>query len=337
MDKIDFLVKKALSRRSFMAGAGSVAAASVVAGCSDDGTVTLPVTSTSYTDNDILNFALNLEYLEAEFYLHAATGSGLPAALIGSSPGTVTVPAVTKVPVTAGSYQQNIINELAYTEQEHVQTLRTALGSAAVSRPAIDLTNGFASGATAANAQTSTLPAIPGSFSPFADFDSFVVGGFLFEDVGVTAYNGAAPLISTAGITAGLLAAAAGIMAVEAYHGGMLRSYLIGQSIVKGSTSYPYAQYANRLELVRSALGGGRETALAGYSTAASTTTTVTTSTVVPADTNALAYARTTDQVLHIVYGTFSPTAGSTAVAAGVSQGGFFPSGVNGNIKVTQA
>ena len=336
MDKIDFLVKKALSRRGFMAGAGSLAAASVVAGCSDNGTVALPVTSVSYTDNDILNFALNLEYLEAEFYLRAATGSGLPTTLIGSSPGTVTVPTTTKVP-NLSTAQQNIVNELAYTEQEHVQTLRNALGSAAVARPAIDLTNGFASGVTAATAQSSSLPQIPTTFSPFASFDAFVVGGFLFEDVGVTAYNGAAPLISTAGITAGLLATAACIMAVEAYHGGLLRSYLIGNSITQGTSTYPYALYANRLELIRSALGGGAETALAGFNSAISTTTTVTTSTVVPADTNALAYHRTTDQVLHIVYGTFSTTSGSVTPSAGVSAGGFFPSGVNGNIKTTQA
>lgn len=337
MDKLNFLVEKALSRRHFIAGASSVAAATALAGCGSN-SAALPVTSSSYTDNDILNFALNLEYLEAEFYLRAATGAGLSSADAGSGAGTVTVPSSTKVPGLSTA-QQNIVNELAYTEQEHVRFLRSALGTNAVSRPAIDFVAGFSGGVTAANSLTSSLPSIPTSFSPWASFDAFAVGAFLFEDVGVTAYNGAAPLISTAGIKAGLLAAAAGIMAVEAYHGGLVRSYLIGNGIVQGTTAYPYPLYANRIELVRAALGGGNETALAGFNAAPSTVATVpvTGSTVVPADNNALAYHRTTDQVLHIVYGTFSTTAGSTTDAAGVSSGGFFPSGVNGNIKTTQS
>ncbi len=347
MDQISFLVNKALSRRGFLAGAGSVAAATALAGCADDGTIPTPTPTpvqTAYNDIDILNFALNLEYLEAEFYLRAATGSGLSTADIGSGTsttgtgaGSVTVPATTKVPVAAGSFQSNIINELAYTEQQHVRALRKALGSSAVARPAIDLTNGFAAGATAANGIMSSLPQIPSSFSPFANFDSFVVGGFLFEDVGVTAYNGAAPLISTAGITAGYLAVAAGIMSVEAYHGGMLRSYLSANGITQGTTAYAYPLYANRLELVRAALGGGNETALAGFGANPTTAATAIASTVVPADTNALAYHRTTDQVLHIVYGTFSNTAGSSTVSAGVTKGGFFPAGLNGNISATQS
>lgn len=341
MDKLSELYQKGVSRRNFLVGAGAVGAASALAGCGDNGApVATTPTTTAYTDTDILNFALNLEYLEAEFYLRAATGSGLATADIGSSPGTVTGGAKITGLTTL---QQNIVNELAYTEQQHVRFLRSALGSAAVSRPAIDLTNGFAGAVTAANNTTlqpvtATLPLIPATFSPFANYDSFVIGTFVFEDVGVTAYAGAAPLISAAGVTAGFLTAAGGIMAVEAYHASLARTYLTAQAIAQGTTAYPYPLYANRISGLRAALGGGNETPLSGFSTSPQTIATATATTVVPATTaNAIAYARNTDQVMHIVYGTFSPTAGSTTVAAGVSSGGFFPSGLNGNIKVTKS
>ena len=306
------------SRRTFLAGAGSLGAAAAIAGCTGSGTIAPPtvVTPTQPTDVDVLNFALNLEYLEAEFYLRAATGNGLATADIGTNPGTVT--GGTKVPNLTAA-QQAILNEIAYDEQAHVQFLRKALGSAAVARPAIDLTF-FTGLATAAK--------ITGTFNPFGDFDSFLVGAFVFEDVGVTAYHGATPALT---VSANLIAAA-GILAVEAYHAGYVRTALTGRAInaAAANTAYPYLDNANLVSALRGTLGGGNETPLVLPSAPTTKNPYYTASAIVAADTtNAIAFSRTTDQVLHIVYG--------AAPGAGVKSGGFFPSGLNGTITVTTA
>jgi len=323
VDPIELLQQnRALSRRRFLGGAGTLAAASALTACgsSGNGLVTAPPTTTTtptYTDSDILNFALNLEYLEAEFYLRAATGSGLASADVGSSPGAVT--GGTQVPGLTPT-QQSIINEIAFDEQQHVRFLRSALGSSAVARPAIDLSASFNALANAATIAT--------TFNPFSSFDAFIVGAFIFEDVGVTAYSGAATLISSAGITAGLLNAAAGIQAVEAYHAGYVRTYLTAQAAA--NPSYAYLGYANKVSALRATLGGGNETTLTAPTGTLSASTIVTPSSIAAGtSTNAIAYARTTDQVLHIVYGTGN--------GAGVKSGAFFPNGLNGSISVTQS
>ena len=321
MDILSELLNRKPSRRSFLAGAGAAGAATLVAGCG--GSSTPPATTTStptpaVTDADILTFALNLEYLEAEFYLRAATGSGLsPADSASSAQAAGAVTGGAQVPNLPAA-EQNILNEIAFDEQAHVRFLRSALTSAGitpVSRPAIDLT-AFAGLATAAG--------ITAAFNPFGDFDSFLVGAFVFEDVGVTAYHGASGMISTAGIASGYLSAAAGILAVEAYHAAYVRTALTGRSIAAAaaSTPYPYLGLANQVSALRGTLGGGNETALV------LPTSLTTPSAIVAADMqNAIAFSRTVDQVLHIVYGTGN--------GAGVKSGGFCPSGLNGNITTT--
>jgi len=293
--KVDDLVQKALSRRNFLVGAGS-AAAIAAAGCGSSSKMTPPVTpppTTTLTDADYLNFALNLEYLEAEYYLRAATGSGIPDADAGSGAGTVT--GGTKV-TFASSVQSQYANEIAQEELNHVRFLRSALGSAAVSRPAIDLKNSFNAAAAAAG--------IGSTFDPFSSPEAFFVGAFVFEDVGVTAYSGAATVLKDKTI----LDAAAGIQAVEAYHAGEIRTLLLAL----GDT---YVGYANKISALRATLGGGKET-------------TLTPTTIVAADpTNAIAFARTPQQVLNIVY----------AASGTATSGGFFPAGLNGNIKSTAA
>jgi hypothetical protein len=337
---LDYLVDKALSRRSFLASAGAVAATAAVAGCSSNGTttpVTTTPTTTTYTDADVLNFALNLEYLEAQFYLYAATGAGLagtdtaaPSGYTGTyTEGTVTAGSAAAVPGLT-SAQQQILNEIAFEEQSHVQFLRAALGPAAVPMPSIDLSF---FGPLAVAATITTAPTGTGSFNPFSSFDYFLVGAFIFEDVGVTAYSGAAPLISAAGVASGYLTAAAGILAVEAYHAAYVRTSLTGRAIASGSTAYPYLGAANLVEKLRATLTVGKS---AAPSTAGSVETLLTLPTsastpsaIVAADpTTAVGFARTVNQVHHIVYG--SPT-------VGVKSGGFFPNGTNSIFATTTA
>jgi hypothetical protein len=256
--------------------------------------------SATVTDIDILNFALNLEYLEAQFYTLATIGKTIDQIGIGitsgsgSGGGTVTVKANAAVPFVTPLLQQ-FAAETAKDEQNHVSFLRGALGTNAVAMPNIDLMNSFNALAQAAGLGT--------SFDPFASEMSFLLGAFIFEDVGVTAYSCAAGLISSGAS----LDKAAGILAVEAYHAGSIRTRIFAA----GSQ----AQMASQLiAAVRAKLDGTNSDDIGvGLSGGVAT--------IVDADTNAIAFSRTTAQVLKVVYG------------GGTTSGAFFPNGLNGTIK----
>ncbi|KAK0358785.1 hypothetical protein LTR94_033969, partial [Friedmanniomyces endolithicus] len=106
--------------------------------------------------------------------------------------------------------------EIAADEAAHVDFLRAALGSAAVAMPNINI-SGDANGAFTAAARAAGVIGANETFDPYATPENFLLGAYIFEDVGVTAYKGAAPLLSSKVF----LEAAAGILAAESYHAGL--------------------------------------------------------------------------------------------------------------------
>ncbi|MGI4732557.1 MAG: ferritin-like domain-containing protein [Janthinobacterium lividum] len=295
------------------------------------------VDAQTVTDADILNFALNLEYLEANFYYYAAFGTPIPAASI-TGVGTP-VPAAAAANSSGTLYNAGAravsfsdpsvaayAREIAADEYNHVTFLRTALGASAVAQPALDVgitpTGAFSSAARAAGLipSAATGTAQTSFFDPYANDANFLYGAFIFEDVGVTAYKGASSLLTNKTY----LDAAAGILAAEAYHAAIVRTSLDQLGIATPKIRLDIEAISN----ARDSLDGTTDD---DQGIAQITTNPVgTVSNIAPTDGNGLAYGRTTGQVLNIVYLNAPSKVGATS-------GGFFPAGVNGNIKTSTA
>ena len=285
------------SRRNLLGSAGVGVAGLALAGAI--GRVTEAQAAPTQMDLDILNFALNLEYLEAEFYSRAVFGTGLDPSLLtgtGTFGGVISTPPTPMVTFVDSDLQQ-YATEIAADEKAHVIYLRSVLGSYAIAEPTIDLGTAFNTLAQAAG--------IGSSFDPFASETNFLLGSFIFEDVGVTAYHGAAPLITDKSI----LKSAAGILGVEAYHASEIRVLLTQM----GATVPKVFYNAAAISKLRDTLDGpGNDDQGIRIENMLN---------IVPTDHNALVFARTTTQVLNIVYGNTTTTPGL-----------FFPNGANGVI-----
>lgn len=266
------------------------------------------------TDADVLNFALNLEYLEANFYSIAVLGETLPANL---QTGTGTPGAVTggRQVTFSDSVVARLAREITLNERTHVAFIRGQLGSAAIAQPAIDLSVSPTSAFSVA-ARSAGLIGAGQSFDPYASEENFLLSAYLLEDLGVTAYKGAAPLLTNKTF----IDASAGILAVEAYHSAMLRTSIH----MKGMATPAVFDQSEAISNARDALDGPADLDQGVRPTGSGDTLT---SNIVPTDANGITFSRTTGQVLNIAYLSRTST----------DRGGFFPNGVNGNIRLSAA
>ena len=289
---------RALNRRHFMAAlgmTGAAAGAAFLSGCTTTASSTTTTTTTTAgpTQSDYLNFALNLEYLEATFYAFITQGADLPASATVASGAITNSPAKLTFTGTNAAQITDMLNEIYYDEVNHVLDLRSLLGSYAIARPAINL--GAAGAITAINALSIARQ---------------------FEDVGVTAYAGAAASFTSTG-----LSYAAQILAVEGFHAGALRLVSIQNPTIAAFAKADAFDVAPFDPGTPAAAALGPSASGGFFATAGPATS----STANPAG---FAFTRTTSQILAILY---ASTPGTPA-SSGTRQGGFFPNGVLGLI-----
>ncbi len=248
------------------------------------------------TDADIFNFALNLEYLETEYYLQGSLGMTLDQ-VMRTSQGA---------PVKGGGrvrftnpVREGMIRNIAGNEVAHVRFVQQINGSRAVRRPPIDIDAGFAAVAAAAG-----LP----NFDPFANEMDFFLGGMLFEDVGISVLKGSARKLRSLQ----LRESAAGLLGSEGYHMGAVRSviYRMGEQA---------RQRAAAISDMRDRLDGPQDLDQPPVNVGGMAN-------IAPTNEHGIVWGRTPEHALNIIYG--NP-------ARGVMAGGFFPEGFNGRIRST--
>ena len=262
--------QKVADRRRFLKGAGvaglAMASAALLDAPSAQGQSTSSTTLTA-TDIAVFNFALNLEYLEAEFYTKSFYGltleefGGIPITGVGKQgPTTGGKKVKFEEALEDGASEVSgrlraIAKQITNDEQTHVKLLHGLLGTQAIAKPAINL-DALGTG--------------------FANYKQFLDLARKFEDVGVSAYGGAATLLSAYALSYG-----ARIALVEAYHASNLR-LLVAENHVQ---SFP----VDGLDVPPPPVG----------------------SLYFTVDDQALAIVRTPSQVLAIVYA--NATAGTSA------------------------
>lgn len=138
---------------------------------------------------DVLNYALTLEYLETYFY---QLGLAAPGLLTGQNRAD--------------------INLIFIDERNHVNFLRTVLGSAAIPDPTV---NAFDYTGSKGGTRAALLPNV------FSNLGTFLALAQAFEDTGVRAYKGGAALLISNNT---VLEAALNIHSVEARHASRLRT-----------------------------------------------------------------------------------------------------------------
>lgn len=262
-------------------------------------------------DVDLLEFPLNLEYLEAEFFLFGSLGHGLDVVAPDLAQGGP--PPIGARLAKLGILIRDVILQFGLQEVGHLRAIKSTVRG--FPRPLLNLTTAaFAKVMDSAFGRPLHPP-----FDPYANEINYLLASYVIPYVGLTGYVGTNPDLQRA--TSKKLVA--GLLGVESGQDAVIRALLYERRALK---VHPYgvsvAEFTNRISMLRNRLGNtglkdeglvvpiveGAEGRVSGN--------------ILSADKDSLSYPRTPQEILRIVYG-----GGDEHIP-----GGFFPNGADGRI-----
>ncbi|XP_023006619.1 desiccation-related protein PCC13-62-like [Cucurbita maxima] len=263
------------------------------------------------SDVDLLEFPLNLEYLEAEFFLFGSLGYGLDKVAPYLTMGGPS-PIGAKM-ANLGPFIKDIIMQFAYQEVGHLRAIKDTVKG--FPRPLLNL-----SSESFAKVMDRTFDSkLKPPFDPYANDLNFLLASYIVPYVGLTGYVGANPKLKSAASKR----LVAGLLGVESGQDAVIRTLLYERATKRVE---PYgvtvAEFTQRISELRNKLGRagmkdegivvpkdkGGEGKISGN--------------VLAGNEYSISYARTPEEILRIVYG-----GGNEHVP-----GGFYPKGADGNI-----
>lgn len=263
------------------------------------------------SDVDLLEFPLNLEYLEAEFFLWGSLGYGLDKIapeLTGNGPA----PIGAKI-AKLGHFVRDVVAQFAFQEVGHLRAIKNTVPG--FPRPLLNISSeSFATVINSAFGRTLEPP-----FDPYANDINYLIASYVIPYVGLTGYVGANPNLQSPPAKK----LVAGLLGVESGQDAVIRALLFERAYVKVK---PYAitvaEFTDRLSNLRNKLGhaGLKDEGLVVKPTEGAEGRI--SGNVLAGDKYSLSFGRTPEEILRIVYGSGNES----------KPGGFYPKGAEGRI-----
>ncbi|KAM5549166.1 desiccation-related protein PCC13-62 [Rosa sericea] len=265
-------------------------------------------------DVDRVQFALNLEFCQAEYFLYGALGKGLdsisPGLAQGGPPPIGAQKALLLDPDVA-----RISEEIAYQQVGNIRSIVQTVGG--IPRPQLNL--GLIIWGSVFDLALGK-PLVP-PFNPYANSLNFLLAAYAMPDLAQLSYVSSIASLTT---NSSSLSLASKLLPIKAGQSAVIRTLLYRNatqvvppySITVREFTEAISQFTNNF----GKCGIKSEGILLADTTLGAENRT--TSNVLSADANSLSYSRTEREILRIVYGT-----GNERLP-----GGFFPKGANGKI-----